>query len=82
MKRSMFTEEQVAYALRQSESGTGGETIRCDERSGLAKPPTKSNGSGFRVYPEDTMQRIRFIRQAQQVGFSRRETEKLLSLRM
>ncbi|MFQ5444483.1 MAG: MerR family DNA-binding protein, partial [Nitrospinales bacterium] len=36
---------------------------------------------GFRVYPPETVERIRFIRQAQELGFSLREIEELLSLR-
>ena len=57
------------------------ETIRFYERRGLIQQPPRPNDSGFRIYPEQTVQRIRFIRQAQEIGFSLREIEELLSLR-
>lgn len=62
-------------------AGVGVETIRFYERRGLIEQPPKPAGSGFRVYPEETMQRIRFIRHAQEIGFSLREIGELLSLR-
>ena len=37
---------------------------------------------GFRRYSEETVERIRFIRQAQEIGFSLREIKELLSLRV
>ena len=61
-------------------TGVGVETVRFYERKGLIKQPVKPNGGGVRVYPEDVAQRIGFIRQAQELGFSLRETEELLSL--
>jgi MerR family mercuric resistance operon transcriptional regulator len=57
------------------------ETIRFYERKGLIEQPPKPLDTGFRVYPEETVQRIRFIRQAQEIGFSLREIDELLSLR-
>ncbi len=63
------------------EAGVGVETIRFYERKGLIEQPPKPEGSGFRDYPAETVQRIRFIRQAQELGFSLREIEDLLSLR-
>lgn len=62
-------------------AGVGVETIRFYERRGLIDRPPKPESSGYRVYPEDMVKRIRFIRQAQQLGFSLREIEELLSLR-
>ncbi len=69
----------ISHAARQAEVGI--ETIRFYERRGLIEQPPKPVGSGFRVYPEETVQRIRFIRQAQEIGFSLREIDELLSLR-
>lgn len=44
----------------------------------IQQPP---KGEGYRVYPAEMVARIRFIRQAQQIGFSLREVQELLSLR-
>lgn len=62
-------------------AGVGVETVRFYERRGLiARPPRPSRG-GFRTYDAGTIDRIRFIRRAQQLGFSLREIAELLSLR-
>ena len=63
-----------------SKAGVGVETIRFYERRGLIQKPRKPEGNGFRVYPEETVQRTRFIRQAQEIGFKLREIDELLSL--
>lgn len=69
----------IGKAARKA--GVGIETIRFYERRGLIAQPPKPMAAGFRVYPEQTVQRIRFIRQAQELGFSLREIDELLSLR-
>ena len=61
-------------------AGVGVETIRFYERKGLIKQPAKPRSTGFRSYPRETIERIRFIRQAQDLGFSLREVQELLSL--
>jgi len=62
------------------EAGVGVETIRFYERKGLIEQPSKPQ-SGYRVYSGEVVERIRFIRQAQELGFSLREIDELLSLR-
>ncbi len=62
-------------------AGVGVETIRFYERRGLIRQPPKPALGGFRAYPDETVHRIRFIRQAQELGFSLREIDDLLSLR-
>lgn len=57
------------------------ETIRFYERKGLIDQPPKPVGGGPREYNRETISRIRFIRQAQEIGFSLREIGDLLSLR-
>ena len=63
------------------ESGVGVETVRFYERKGLVQQPPKPSTGGYRIYPAETVERIRFIRQAQELGFSLREIKELLSLR-
>lgn len=62
-------------------AGVGVETVRFYERRNLIVRPSKPPDGGFRRYPPETIERIRFIRQAQGLGFSLREIEELLSLR-
>jgi MerR family transcriptional regulator, copper efflux regulator len=55
------------------------ETLRYYERQGLiARPPRSS--SNYRVYPTETVRRVRFIKRAQQLGFSLQEITELLAL--
>jgi len=56
------------------------EAIRYYERRGLIPPPPR-RASGYRVFPEDTVARIRFIQRAKELGFSLEEIGELLSLR-
>ena len=63
------------------EAGVGIETIRFYERKGLVDQPPKPSSGGFRIYPAEVAERIRFIRQAQELGFSLSEVQELLSLR-
>ena len=62
-------------------AGVGVETIRFYERKGLVRRPPRPDRS-FRVYPEETVARIRFIRQAQALGFTLREIAGMLALRV
>ena len=60
-------------------AGVGVETVRFYERKGLiAQPPRPMHG--IRSYPAATVARIRFIRQAQGLGFSLAEIAELLDL--
>lgn len=62
-------------------AGVNVETIRFYERQGIIQQPPKPQGSGVRLYPDDTVARVRFIREAQQLGFALREIRELLALR-
>lgn len=62
-------------------AGVGVETIRFYERRGLIDQPPRPRGGGYRFYDDAVVERIRFIRQAQELGFSLREIAELLSLR-
>lgn len=62
-------------------AGVGVETVRFYERRGLiARPPRPVDG-GFRLYSDDTVRRVRFVREARELGFSLREAAELLQLR-
>ena len=67
---------QVAH-----QAGVGVETIRFYEREGLLEePPRKS--SGYRQYSDQVIKRIHFIKRAQRLGFSLKEINELLLLRV
>ena len=57
------------------------ETLRYYEREGLVASPPRSL-SNYRLYPEDTVHRVQFIKRVQELGFSLKEIKELLSLRM
>src|SRR5712692_3555565 len=57
------------------------QTIRYYEREGLLpKPPRLA--SGYRVFSSDAVRRVRFIKRAQELGFSLKEIKELLSMRI
>lgn len=56
------------------------ETVRYYERRGLLPKPARTL-SDYRVYSPDTVARVRFVKHAQQLGFSLKEIKELLSLR-
>ncbi len=72
---------EMTISKTARKAGVGIETIRFYERRGLIEQPPKPGDAGFRVYPEETVRRIRFIREAQELGFSLSEIDELLSLR-
>ena len=61
--------------------GVNLQTIRYYERETLLpKPPRLA--SGYRMFPEQTVHRVRFIKRAQELGFSLAEIRELLSIRV
>lgn len=62
-------------------AGVGVETVRFYEKKGLIAQPPKPAGGGIREYSREIVDRIGFVRQAQDIGFSLREIAELLSLR-
>tara|TARA_R110002167_G_scaffold145791_2_gene336919 strand:+ start:258 stop:644 length:387 start_codon:yes stop_codon:yes gene_type:complete len=61
------------------EIGINIETVRFYERKGLIVQPIRPV-QGYRLYPTETVNRIRFIRRSQELGFTLHEIEGLLSL--
>ncbi len=58
-------------------TGLTPDAIRYYERLGLVPKPIRTAG-GFRLYPPDTVGRIRFIRRAKQLGLELKEIRDLL----
>ena len=56
------------------------DAIRYYEKEGLLTPSSKT-GAGYRLYNEDAVRRLRFIKQAQHCGFGLAEIRELLTLK-
>ncbi len=63
------------------DAGVNPETVRYYERQGLVSPAARTE-SGYRIYQQESVRRIRFIKRAQELGFSLHEIKELLSLRV
>lgn len=61
-----------------SQSGVSVDAIRYYERRGLITHPVRSTG-GFRLFAPETVERIKFIKEAQELGFSLDEISELLT---
>jgi len=62
-------------------AGVNVETVRYYERRGLIAQPPKPADGRARRYAPSTVRCLRFIKDAQRIGFSLREIAELLSLR-
>ena len=62
-------------------AGLGIETVRFYEREGLIEPLTRTD-SNYRLYSEEGIIRLRFIKRAKALGFSLKEIRELLLLRV
>ena len=73
---SRLTTSEVA-----KQGGVNLETVRYYERRGLLPKPPRT-ATGYRAFEPDAVRRLRFIRQAQALGFSLHEIKELLALRV
>jgi len=75
----MSKENDLKISQLAELSGVGIETVRFYERKGLIVQPVKVNGS-FRKYPFKYISNIKFIKKAQNLGFSLKEIKDLLEI--
>lgn len=61
-------------------AGVGIQTLRYYERRGLLKEPPR-RPSGYREYPPEAVNLVRFIKRAQELGFTLAEVQELVRLR-
>ena len=73
--------ESLTIGQLAQHAGVGVETIRFYEREGLISEPPR-RPSGYRDYPLGTVARIVFIRRAKDLGFTLKEINELLELRV
>ena len=59
------------------QAGLGIETVRFYERQGLIAPPPRTD-SNYRIYPEEEVNRLKFIKRAKDLGFTLKEIKELL----
>lgn len=71
--------KEMTIGVLARSAGVNIETIRYYQRRGLIGTPRKPPG-GVRRYAADTLAQLRFIKRAQQLGFSLREIGDLLEL--
>jgi DNA-binding transcriptional MerR regulator len=60
-------------------AGVGISTVRFYERRGLVTPIARTGGN-YREYDYESLRRLRFIRRAQQLGFTLTEVDQILEL--
>jgi MerR family transcriptional regulator, mercuric resistance operon regulatory protein len=71
--------KEMTIGVLARAAGVNLETIRFYQRRGLIDTPRKPPG-GVRRYPHATLAQLRFIKRAQQLGFSLNEIRELLAL--
>ncbi|MFZ6779082.1 MerR family transcriptional regulator [Undibacterium sp. Ji83W] len=74
----MLDADQYTIGQLAKAAGVGVETIRYYQRRDLL--PVPAVATGFRTYPANLAERIRFIKRAQELGFSLDEIANLLML--
>lgn len=62
------------------QAGVNLQTIHYYERRGLLPRPPRTE-SNYRAYPAEAVLRVRFVKRAQELGFTLKEIKELLSLR-
>src|SRR6266404_796308 len=73
--------EQLTIGKLAKQAHVNRETVRYYERRRLL-PRASRSISGYRVFPDDALRRLRFIRHAKVLGFSLNEIRELLTLRV
>jgi MerR family transcriptional regulator, copper efflux regulator len=73
------TETALSSGQLAKRAGVGVETLRFYEREGLLTPVGRRE-SGYRIFSAEEIRRLRFIKRAQQLGFTLREVKELLAL--
>lgn len=74
VKNSHYTISQLARAAAVPVS-----TVRYYERARLLAPKGRT-GANYRVYDDQSLARLRFIRTAQRIGFTLEDVRRLLSI--
>src|SRR6266478_5454753 len=73
--------EQLTIGKLAKQAHVNRETVRYYERRRLLQRPSRSI-AGYRVFSDEALRRLRFIRHAKLLGFSLKEIKELLGLRV
>jgi DNA-binding transcriptional MerR regulator len=76
----MSSSEVLRIGQLASRTGVSPDTIRLYERMGLLQKTPRTSG-GYRLFPTDSIERVRLIRDAVRVGFSLRQLSTFLKAR-
>lgn len=76
----MTNERQLLIGELAREVGVKTDTVRFYEKQNLLPEPTRT-AAGYRIYDEAALKQLRFIKQAQSLGFSLQEIQRILNLR-
>ena len=79
MKKLLVMHQQYTIGQMARAAGVPTTTLRYYERAGLVRPTTRADNQ-YRLYTEQTLQIIRFIRAAQAAGFTLDDVRTLLAL--
>ena len=71
---------QLTVSKLAEQAGTSADTVRYYERIGLL-PETERSASGYRLYGDEAVERLRFIKQAQRFGLRLEAIGELLDVR-
>ncbi len=77
----MYEVKQMVFHIGElaEKCNVNKETIRYYERLGLIPKPSRTE-SGYRIYTEQTVDRLNFIKRIQELGFTLNEIDKLLGV--
>src|SRR5437667_10945880 len=73
--------ERLTVSKVAKQAGVNLETNRYYENEGVLPKPPRTH-SGYRIFSEGAVKRLRFIKHAQDLGFSLKEIKGLLALRV
>ncbi len=81
MKRSKEEDALSGLTIGQiaTKTGTSVETLRYYEKFGLLAAPERTSAN-YRVYPQEAIRVVRFIKKAQDLGFTLKDIRQLLFL--
>lgn len=77
----MVSVEKITIGWLAKAAKVNIQTIRFYERRGILRPISRTV-SGYRLYDKESLKRLNFILQAKELGFSLKEINNLLGLRV